>query len=117
MQATSEKRKKQPVARSFSSKITKNSVSLASDERKTMKTVRRSCFFFENCQKQRFACKRRAKNDENSPSLVFFLQKLPKTAFRLQAMSEKREKSCFGESRSLKIPENKLSGSPEARKI
>ena len=64
----SEKREKQPVARGFSSKIVKNSVSLASDERKTMKTARRSWFFFKNCQKQRFACKRRAKNDENRAS-------------------------------------------------
>ena len=58
LQATDEKRRKQPVARVFSSKITKNSVSLASDERKTMKTARRLCFFIENRQKQRFACKR-----------------------------------------------------------
>ena len=56
LQATSEKRGKQSVARGFSSKIAKNSISLASDERKTMKTVRRSCFFH---------------------------RKLPKTAFRL----------------------------------
>ena len=53
-----EKRRKQPVACVFSSKIAKNSVSLVSDERKTRKTARRSCFFIENCQKQRFACKR-----------------------------------------------------------
>ena len=58
LQAMSEKREKQPVACVFSSKIAKNSVSLASDERKTMKTARRSCFFIKNCQKQRFACKR-----------------------------------------------------------
>ena len=87
LQATSEKRRKQSVARGFSSKITKNSVSLASDELKTRKTARRSWFFIENCQIQRFACKRRAKNAKNSPSLVVFHQKLPKTAFCLQATS------------------------------
>ena len=58
LRAMSEKRRKQPVACVFSSKIAKNSVSLVSDERKTRKTARRSCFFIENCQKQRFACKR-----------------------------------------------------------
>ena len=42
LQATSEKRRKQSVARVLSSKIAKNSISLASDERKTLKTARRS---------------------------------------------------------------------------
>ena len=78
-----------------------------------MKTARRSCFFIENCQKQRFACKRRAKNDENSLSLVFFHQKPPETAFRLQVMSEKREKSCFGASRKVEIQKNNVSGCPD----
>ena len=58
LQATSEKRRKQPVACGFSSNIVKNSVSLASDERKTRKTAHRLCFFIKNCQKQHFACKR-----------------------------------------------------------
>ena len=42
LQATSEKRRKQAFACGFSSKIAKNSVSLASDRQKTLKTVRRS---------------------------------------------------------------------------
>ena len=118
-------------ARVFSSKITKNSVSLVSDERKTLKTARRLCFFIENCQKRRFACKRRAKNAENSPSLVIFHRKLPKTAFRLQAMNEKTgkivlrgipkgrnsEKQCFGMPRRVVFCENEPSGSPEASKF
>ena len=43
LQATGGKWRKQSVARVFSSKIAKNSVSLASDERKMTKTARRSC--------------------------------------------------------------------------
>ena len=39
-------------------KNAENYSSLASDERKTMKTTRRLCFFIENYQKQRFACER-----------------------------------------------------------
>ena len=131
LQATSKKRRKQPVARVFSSKITKNSISLASDERKTTKTARRSLFFIKNCQKQRFACKRRAKTAENNPSLVFFHRKLPKTAFRLRAMSKKTrkivlrgipkgrnsEKQCFGMPRRVVFCENEPSGSPEASKF
>ena len=80
---------------------------------KTRKTARRSCFFIENCQKQHFACKRRAKNDENSLSLVFFHQKLPKTAFRLRATSEKQGKLCFGASRKVEIQKNNVSGCPD----
>ena len=45
LQATSEKRGKQPVARERNAKNGKNSVSLASDEQKTMKTACRLCFF------------------------------------------------------------------------
>ena len=42
LQAMSEKRRKQAVACGFSSKISKKSVSLASDRQKMPKTVRRS---------------------------------------------------------------------------
>ena len=96
-----------------------------------MKTARRSWFFFKNRQKQHFACERRAKNDENSPSLVFFHRKLPKTAFRLRAMSGKMgkivlrgipkgrnsEKQCFGMPRRVVFCENEPSGYPEASKF
>ena len=86
LQAKSENCRKQPVAHGFSSKIAKNSISLASDGRKTPKTARRSWFFFENCQKQRFACERRAK---------------------------KREKLCFVASRKVEIQKNNVSGCPD----
>ena len=83
---------------------------------KTRKTARRSCFFFENCQKQRFACKRRAKNAENSPSFVVFHRKSPKTAFRLQATSEKREKQPVARGFSSKIAKNSVSLASDGRK-
>ena len=41
------------------------------------------------------------------------MQKTPKTAFRLQAMSEKRGKLCFGASRKVEIRKNKVSGCPD----
>ena len=47
----SEKCWKQPVARGFSSKIAKNSISLASDERKTLKTARRRPTKCRKCEK------------------------------------------------------------------
>ena len=50
--------KKTAVAHERNAENAKNSVSLASDERKTLKTARRLCFFIENCRKQHFACKR-----------------------------------------------------------
>ena len=62
------------VARSFSSKIVENNVSLASEERKTQKIGFRLQAKCKKWEKQHFACKRRAKNGENSPSLVFFQQ-------------------------------------------
>ena len=34
-------------------------------------------------------------------------------AFRLQATSEKREKSCFGASRKVEIQKNNVSGCPD----
>ena len=86
LQATSEKRGKQSVARGFSSKIAK---------------------------KQHFACERRAENAKNSPSLVVFHRKLPKTAFRLQATSKKWEKLCFGASRKVENQKNSVSGCPD----
>ncbi|WP_315562999.1 hypothetical protein, partial [Segatella oris] len=54
LRATSEKHEKQPVARVFSSKITKNSVSLASDERKMGKIVLRGIPKDRNSEKQCF---------------------------------------------------------------
>ena len=80
---------------------------------KMRKTARRSWFFIKNCQKQRFACERRAKNAKKQPVARFFLRKLPKTAFRLRATSEKREKSCFGASRKVEIQKNSVSGCPD----
>ena len=62
------KRQKQPVARGFSSKIAKSSISLASDGQKTQKTGFRSQAKCKKWEKQRFACKRRAKNGENGAS-------------------------------------------------
>ena len=99
----SEKRGKQPVACVFSSKIVKNSVSLASDERKTGKIVLRGIPKGRNSEKQCFGM----------PDELFFVKMSRRGAPKL----EKSEKYAFGESRSLKISENKLSGSPEARKI
>ena len=60
--------------------------SLVNEMRKTMKTARRSWFFIENCRK---------------------------TVFRLQATSEKREKSRFGAPRKAEIQKNKVSGCPD----
>ena len=131
LQATSKKRRKQSVARGFSSKIVKNSVSLASDERKTMKTARRSCFFIENCQKQRFACKRRAKCDEKQPVARSFSSKIAKNSVSLASDERKMgkivlrgipkgrnsEKQCFGMPRRVVFCENEPSGSPEASKF
>ena len=60
--------------------------SLVNEMRKTMKTARRLWFFIRNCRK---------------------------TVFRLQATSEKREKSCFGAPRNAEIQKNKVSGCPD----
>ncbi len=68
------------IARERNTENAENNVSLASDERKTPKTGCRLWFFFENCQKQRFACKRQAENAENCSSLVSETQKLQKNA-------------------------------------
>ena len=122
---------KQPVACVFSSKIAKNSISLASDERKTRKTACRSCFFIENYQKQRFACERQAKNAENSLSLVFFSLKIVENSVSLASDERKMgkivlrgtpkdrnsEKQCFGMPRRVVFCENEPSGSPEASKF
>ena len=78
------------VARSFSSKIVENNVSLASEERKTQKIGFRLQAKCKKWEKQRFACKRRIKNAENRLSLASEMQKMGKTAFRLQATSKKR---------------------------
>ena len=64
-------------------------------------------------QKMLIVGRRNAKNIENSPSLVFFHQKLSKIAFRLQATSEKWEKLCFGASRKVEIQKNSVSGCPD----
>ena len=80
------------------------------------KTARRSWFFIENYQKQHFACERRAKNAKNSPSLVFFHRKLPKTAFRLQAMGEKRGKQPVACVFSSKIAKNSVSLASDEQK-
>ena len=66
-----------------------NCSSSTDESKKKLKIILRSCLFIKNCQKQHFACERRAKNDENSPSLVVFHRKLPKIAFRLQATGGK----------------------------
>ena len=90
LQATSEKRWKRPVARERNAENAKNSISLTSDERKTEKVGLRGIPKGWNSEKQCFGMPRRVVFGENEPS---------------------------GESRSLKISRNKLSGSPEARKI
>ena len=65
---------KNAVARKRNAENEENSVSLASDGQKTLKTGFRLQAKCKKWEKQRFACKRRAKNDENSLSLVFFQQ-------------------------------------------
>ncbi|WP_315563171.1 hypothetical protein, partial [Segatella oris] len=84
-----------------------------------------------NCQKQRFACKRRAKNDENSPSLVVFSSKIAKNSVSLASDERKTrkivlrgipkgrnsEKQGFGMPRRVVFCENEPSGSPEASKF
>ena len=44
---------------------------------------------------------------------MVFHRKLPKTMLRLQATSEKWEKSRFGASRKVEIRKNKVSGCPD----
>ena len=78
------------LARERNAENAENNVSLASDERETPKTGYRLWFFFENCQKQRFACKRQAENAENRSSLVSETQNLQKNARRRPTKHGKR---------------------------
>ena len=70
----------------------KNSVSLVSDEWKTLKTAFRLWFFFENCQKQHFACKRRTENAENYSLSGDEILKMQKITRRRPTKHEKRQK-------------------------
>lgn len=90
LQATSEKRWKWPVARERNAENAKNSVSLTSDEQK---------------------------NGESGASGHPERLKFGKTMFRDAPTTCFWRKWTVGGSRSLKISRNKLSGSPEARKI
>ena len=84
---------------------------------KMQKIIRRSWAKCRKCEKQRFACKRRAKNGKSRASGHPERLKFGKTMFRDAPTSCFLWKWTVGESRSLKILKNKLSGSPEARKI
>ena len=59
---------------------------------------------------------RRVVFGENEPSGSPEASKFQEIGFRGVPKLEKSEKQAFGESRSLKISKNKLSGGPEARK-
>ena len=62
----------------------------------------------------------KAKNAENHSSLVSEMQKLPKTAFRLQATSEKRQKYHFsrgGKSKTGKFCVSAAADEPKTPKI
>ena len=80
------------------------------------KIIRRSWAKYRNCQKQRFACKRRAKNIENSISLISETQKTQKTAFRLQATSEKHWKQHFAHKRNAENAKKTLVSVDETKK-
>ena len=84
-----------PLGKPKNAEIAKNSVSLVSDERKTLKTAFRLQAKRRNCQKQRFACKRRAKNIENSISLISETQKTQKNARHPWMKPRKRRKYHF----------------------
>ena len=98
----SEKRGKQPVARGFSSKITKNSVSLASDERKTGKL----CFGASR------KVEIRKNNVSGCPDELFFV----KMNRRGVPKPQNFEKHAFGEPRSSKNLKSSSSGRPEKAK-
>ena len=70
----------------------KNSVSLVSDEWKTLKIAFRLWFFFENCQKQHFACKRRTENAENYSLSGNEMRKMRKITRCRPTKHEKRQK-------------------------
>ena len=70
----------------------------------------------KKCWKSFVARERNAKNAKNSPSLVFFHQKLLKTAFRLQATSEKRGKRLIARERNAENAKNSISLASDERK-
>ena len=117
MQATSKKRGKQPVAHVFSSKITKNSVSLASNERKTGKIVLRGIPKGRNSEKQCFGMPRRVVFCENEPSGSPEASKFRKTSFRGVPKLEKSEKRVLGAPRNMKTIKNHPSSAGEIQKL
>ena len=91
----------------------------------------RLCFFIKNCRKQRFACKRRAKNGKNHASghprkvenqknsvsgchdELFFVKMNRRGAPKFGKFG----KYAFGESRSSKNLKSESSGCPEKAKL
>ena len=94
----------------------KNSVSLISDEWKTLKTAFRLWFFFENCQKQHFACKRRTENAENYSLSGNEMLKMRKITRRRPTKHEKRQKLLVVGRRNTENAKNRSSSADEARK-
>ena len=69
---------------------------------KMQKIIRRSWAKCRNCQKQRFACKRRAKNTKNSISLISETQKTAKNTRHPWMKPKKRQKYHFSRGGKLK---------------
>ena len=95
----------------------KNSVSLVSDEWKTLKTAFRLWFFFENCQKQHFACKRRTENAENYSLSGDEMRKMRKITRRRPTKHEKRQKLLVVGRRNAENAKNCSSSTDESEKM
>ena len=83
---------------------------------KMQKIIRRSWAKCRNCQKQCFACKRRAKNTENSISLVSETQKTQKNTRHPWMKSRKRRKTLVIRGWNQENGENWFSAVADERK-
>ena len=104
------------VARERNAENAKNSVSLASDERKTRKIVLRGIPKGRNSEKQCFGMPRRVVFGENEPSGSPEASKFQEISFRGVPKPQNFKKQAFGESRSSKNLKNGTSGCPEKAK-